>query len=53
MNKVKIFDNYKHIHELEKDINSFAYLHKIINVSISSEKAGYCFYYFAAVVYEE
>lgn len=53
MNKVKIFNYYEHIYELEKDINSFASQHKIINVSLTCEKAGCTFYYFAAVVYEE
>lgn len=53
MSKVKIFDNYEYTYELEKDINSFASQHKIINVSITCEKAGHSFYYFAAILYEE
>lgn len=53
MSKVKIFDHYESTYKLEKDINSFASENKIINVSLTCEKAGYSFYYFAAVVYEE
>lgn len=53
MNKVKIFDYYEHIYELEKDINSFISQRKIVNVSLTCEKAGSCFYYFAIVLYEE
>lgn len=53
MNKVKIFSHYEHVYELEKDINSFASQYKIVNVSLTCEKAGYTFYHFAAVVYEE
>ena len=53
MNKVKIFSHYEHVYELEKDINSFASQYKIVNVSLTCEKAGYTFYYFAVVLYEE
>ena len=53
MNKVRIFDHYESTYKMEKEINSFASEHKIINVSITCEKAGYSFYYFATVLYEE
>ena len=53
MNKVKIFDHYESTYKLERDINSFASKNKIINVSLTCEKASYSVYYFVAVVYEE
>ena len=53
MNKVKIFSHYESTYELEKDINSFASKHKVVNVNLDSKKAGYTFYYFAIVLYEE
>lgn len=53
MSKVKIFNHYESTYKLEKDINSFASENKIINVSLTCEKAGYSNYYFAAVLYEE
>lgn len=53
MNKVKIFGHYESTYELEKDINSFASRYKVVNVSLTCEKAGYTFYYFATVLYEE
>ena len=58
MNKVKIFDLYTSSYKLQEEINEFIAngrysSRELINVSLSTHRAGYTTYYNAAVVYSE
>ena len=52
MNKIKTFHGSV-LSLISDEVNHFAEKHKILNISICSEKYGYNTYYTIVVLYEE
>ena len=52
MTKVKSFSHFEYLSELARAINEAMKNKEIVNVSLSTPKAGYTIYYEALVLYK-